>query len=99
MSDRPKTDAWGCPIWYPDEAPFRVFATYRSNSHYHHGWVSGRPQTFATEAEARAAVKGLSRRGLINIYIHYAENAATWRRNGRWRLVEKFKPEKMPAHQ
>jgi hypothetical protein len=90
MADKPTHDAWGKPIWYPADKPYRVLATYRSTIPAHHGWRDARPQTFATEEEAREAALSIPRRGLLQLCIHKAENAETWQRNGRWKLVERL---------
>ncbi len=79
-------------MWNPQEMPYRVMATYRSGAHGHHGWANGAPQVFATEADARNALAKLEKRRLIAAHIHRAENAATWMKNGRWALVQTFKP-------
>lgn len=85
--NKARHDVWGAPIWYPEDTPYRVLPKYRSGQAGCFGWVCGKPQTFATEAEARAAADTVSRRGLLSLHIHKAENAATWSKNGRWRLV------------
>jgi hypothetical protein len=77
--------------WNPTAEPFRVGAIYRSSAVGHHGWRSGPVHTFATldEAEAFATTIPMTRM-LIRVVIDEAVNAATWNRNGRWKLVRKI---------
>lgn len=86
---KPTHDAWGCKIWQPADEPYRVLGVYQSSQAGCFGWASGKPQTFATLEAARDAASKIGRRGLIELNIHVAENAETWAKNGKWKLVEK----------
>jgi hypothetical protein len=69
--------------WDPTVEPWRVVRTF-----YAPPPTRWRTQvfTFATEAEARVEYEQPLGRA-VDVRITYAENAATWTRNGRWRQI------------
>lgn len=96
--DRPKFDGHGKPIWYPDEKPYRVVPTYRLSSSP--WWHTKGTATFATLSEARAYTAKLTEspaRNLTEVSISLAVNAETWKKNGKWKAVEKWERPKKTA--
>ena len=73
-------------MWNPTETPYRVCWTSPAGYPVNY---KNRIQTFATEAEARAAVDGPMMRGETVVSIDLAINPETWTRNGRWQFIDK----------
>lgn len=70
--------------WNPEERPWRVVRYMSSGPH---GW-STKVSTFATEVAARADFDEDLGHGVTTADLDFAENAATWLENGRWRCVD-----------
>lgn len=84
-------DGWGRPQWNPVRYPYRASVIINTSAHGMYGWRSDVRGTFATEQEARDALKNLPRNTRYAM-VDVAENGATWTKNGRWRLVAKLYP-------
>ena len=84
-------DGWGRAQWNPALYPYRASVLVNTNAPGMYGWRHDVCGTFATEQEARAALAGMPRTARYG-EVHRAENAETWTRNGKWRLVAKIKP-------
>jgi hypothetical protein len=84
-------DGWGRAQWNPVLYPYRASVTVNTNAPGMYGWRHDVRGTFATEQEARAALADMPRAARCG-EVHRAENAETWARNGKWRLVAKIKP-------
>lgn len=81
--------------WNPVEKPYRVLWTGRVGPRY---WeYRTEPKTFATEEEARAAFDAPMVSPFTTVELDFAENAATWLQNGRWRHIAKRKRQPKPA--
>lgn len=76
--------------WNPTEEPYRVRQVRRSGLRELHGW-SDSVRTFATEEEAREAFDAPLQRGVLEVQLHVAENAAEWSKRGRWRSLDSRK--------
>ncbi len=76
--------------WTPEKEPYRVLATFRSNAYGMYGWRDGRPACFETLEMAEKHASTIT--NAKSVAIHCAENAATWTRNGKWRLVKQICP-------
>lgn len=71
--------------WNPETHPWRVQIVL-SGSQFPYGWRSVET-VYASEAEARAVFDAPLPAFGSKIMIQFAENAPTWRNNGRWRQV------------
>jgi hypothetical protein len=68
--------------WNPETHPYRVTVYFRA-PHLSGNWRAV-TKTFETEAAARDYFDQPHPR-CIDVYLAVAENAATWRKNGRFR--------------
>lgn len=82
--------------WNPVEKPWRVSRVFQSGASYHHGWKYQTPTAFATYAEAYEEFMKKQGRGFLSADITFAENAATWMKNGKWKMIQKRKNGQRP---
>ena len=76
--------------WDPVTHPYRVTWYYKTNAVGCYGWGSV-SETFATKEEARKVFDEPMAAGQFEVAVDYAENGATWQKDGRWQSLDKRK--------
>lgn len=74
------------PTWKPTEKPYRVRFVSHDSTPGLYGW-SDRVEVYATLFEAWARASEPMKAHVYETQVDYAQNAATWMDNGRWRKI------------
>lgn len=80
--------------WNPTAEPWRVIYFYRTDAPGLHGWSSTVVGTYPSLQDAYRAFDATltEKRPFISVEIDFAVSAGSWRENGRWKNVRKWKP-------